>query len=218
MHVPRIPNTPEGYGAFVRSFLLSKSERSRQGHRDIQESKVGSDAIGVSNLEDDHSAPTVKLATVAHRCPTILICGHNSRDTRCGILGPLLRAGFNSYIRGGTRLPAGGDRPTGFLFNGLELVNPFRASRVALTSHIGGHAFAGNVIIYLPKKFQMIDGKDNPLAGKGIWYGRVEPRHVWGIMESTQRGIVIEELLRGIYEPIVFGGRIHLPGSIGGQS
>ena len=36
------------------------------------------------------------------------------------------------------------------------------------------------------------------LSGTGIWYGRVEPRHVQGILDATvMRGMVIEELFRG---------------------
>ncbi len=42
-----------------------------------------------------------------------------------------------------------------FKSSGLEGVK----SRVALTSHIGGHAFAGNVIIYLPKTLKMAIGE-----------------------------------------------------------
>ena len=46
----------------------------------------------------------------------------------------------------------------------------------------------------------MGSGKKSPLAGKGVWYGRVEPRHVWGIVEETVKGgRVVEELLRGVH-------------------
>ena len=75
-----------------------------------------------------------------------------------------------------------------------------------LCSCIGGHAFAGNVVIYLPKNWKAEDGERiSPLAGKGIWYGRVEPRHVWGIMEETvKKGVIITELLRGVHDPKVW--------------
>lgn len=71
---------------------------------------------------------------------------------------------------------------------------------VALISHIGGHKFAGNVVIYFPKDWR---GRgESGLAGKGVWYGRVEPRHVWGIVEETVKGRrVVEELCRGIHTP-----------------
>lgn len=66
-------------------------------------------------------------------------------------------------------------------------------ARVGSISHIGGHKWAGNVIIYVPPSFAK-----NPLAGKGIWYGRVGPEHVEGIVEKTVLdGKVIKELFRG---------------------
>lgn len=83
----------------------------------------------------------------------------------------------------------------------LRMKNLLQGTGISLISHIGGHAFAGNVVIYIPKKWKLRDrGKRSPLAGKGIWYGRVEPKHVWGIVEETiQNGRVIEELLRGVH-------------------
>jgi (2Fe-2S) ferredoxin len=68
-------------------------------------------------------------------------------------------------------------------------------ARVGQISHIGGHKFAGNVIVYIPKSHRW---KTHPLAGKGIWYGRVEPWHVEGIIEQTiKQGVIIKELFRG---------------------
>ncbi|UNI18661.1 Altered inheritance of mitochondria protein 32 [Purpureocillium takamizusanense] len=74
-----------------------------------------------------------------------------------------------------------------------------KTARVALISHIGGHKFAGNVIIYVPPGQRLDDGKTaHPLAGHGIWYGRVEPRHVEGLVrETVLRGTVVEDMFRG---------------------
>lgn len=74
-----------------------------------------------------------------------------------------------------------------------------------MISHIGGHAFAGNVIVYVPPGYCLEDsvgggdcGRISPLAGMGIWYGRVEPKHVQGIVEETVRkGQILGELWRG---------------------
>jgi len=73
-------------------------------------------------------------------------------------------------------------------------IDTYRAKvRIASISHIGGHKFAGNVIIYIPPAFT-----ENALKGVGIWYGRVEPRHVEGIISATVLGgKVIKELFRG---------------------
>lgn len=52
---------------------------------------------------------------------------------------------------------------------------------------------AGNVIIYIPPSFT-----SNALHGRGIWYGRVEPGHVEGIVAKTiLEGNVIKDLFRG---------------------
>ena len=79
---------------------------------------------------------------------------------------------------------------------------------IGMISHVGGHKWAGNVIVYLPANWRISNsrssvgddglGKLSPLAGTGIWYGRVEPRHVEGIIEETLlKGAVIQDLFRG---------------------
>lgn len=93
--------------------------------------------------------------------------------------------------------------------------DPARLVRVPINigtiSHIGGHKWAGNVIVYIPPNATVTAQQaqqaqphphphphPHPLAGKGIWYGRVEPRHVQGIVEETVlRGNVIGDLFRG---------------------
>jgi (2Fe-2S) ferredoxin len=70
-------------------------------------------------------------------------------------------------------------------------------------SHIGGHKWAGNVIIYLPPGYTN-GSEDSVLAGRGIWYGRVEPRHVEGIIKETILGDkVIKDLFRGATDQVV---------------
>ncbi|KAL8630439.1 hypothetical protein Q9189_003860 [Teloschistes chrysophthalmus] len=113
---------------------------------------------------------------------TILICSHNTRDRRCGVIGPLLYQSFIKYA-------------------------DLKTTDVGMVSHVGGHAFAGNVIIYIPPGHKVPpsetgekdhDTELSPLAGSGVWYGRVEPKHVQGILEETvQKGKIIGELWRG---------------------
>jgi len=145
-----------------------------------------------------HSNPNKGEYTVRELTnPTILICGHASRDSRCGVMGPVLRDEFVRQLKiaglaAKTSDVAAEDQ-------GISSVN------VGLTSHIGGHKWAGNVIIYFPWNWQLRDWSDTressaetSLAGRGIWYGRVEPKHVQGIVEETLlRGKVIEDLFRG---------------------
>ena len=132
----------------------------------------------------------------------ILICGHGGRDQRCGVMGPLLgREFFRLLFHRGvdTSGSAGKTFPSEYSDDGIV------RARVAMVSHIGGHAFAGNVIIYVPPSFT-VKGRKSALAGKGIWYGRVEPKHVEGIIEETIfKGRVIADLFRGGIEQ---GGNI----------
>ena len=102
--------------------------------------------------------------------PVVLICGHGGRDQRCGILGPLLQSRFREVFRE----------------KNID-------ADVAVISHIGGHKYAGNVIVYLPPGMQ-----GNKWAGAGLWYGRVGPGNVEGLVEQTVvRGEIVFELLRG---------------------
>ncbi|KAL5527424.1 hypothetical protein ACEPAG_6215 [Sanghuangporus baumii] len=60
-----------------------------------------------------------------------------------------------------------------------------RKALILKNSHIGGHKFAGNVIIYFPQ-------------GSSVWYGRVTPHEVHAIVQHTiLGGKVLPQLLRG---------------------
>ncbi|KAL2196350.1 Sucrase/ferredoxin-like-domain-containing protein [Corynascus similis CBS 632.67] len=133
----------------------------------------------------------------------VLICGHGGRDRRCGIYGPLLRGEFEKrlpeqgveVLRGPVDVEAEVEGQAVVEGQGSGRAH---AARVGLISHIGGHKYAGNVIVYLPPTLKTEDGQTHPLAGHGIWYGRVEPAHVEGIVSETiLKGRVIEELFRG---------------------
>lgn len=138
----------------------------------------------------------------------VLICGHGGRDARCGLMGPVLRAEFEEKLGGvgfdvlqgpvqvelgeAGRIEGGG----GAAENEAKMT-----ARVGLISHIGGHKFAGNIIIYVPPGL-MLNGKKHPLAGHGIWYGRVEPKHVEGIVKETVlEGNIIADKFRGGIDP-----------------
>lgn len=132
----------------------------------------------------------------------VLVCGHGGRDQRCGIFGPLLQKEFESKLPdAGVQVLTG---PVDVEAPGEQAALPGEATgrahgaRVGKISHIGGHKFAGNVIIYLPPGLRTSNGDKHPLAGHGIWYGRVEPKHVEGIIaETVLKGTVISELFRG---------------------
>lgn len=136
----------------------------------------------------------------------VLMCGHAGRDGRCGVMGPVLKTEFEAAlpragleVLDGPVVVADGSEDVSALEGGNTAAGTAaRMARVGLISHIGGHKFAGNVIVYLPPLLKTVEGGIHPLAGHGIWYGRVEPRHVQGIVDETiLNGNVIEDLFRG---------------------
>ncbi|KAF2002440.1 hypothetical protein P154DRAFT_553064 [Amniculicola lignicola CBS 123094] len=154
---------------FATAFLKSRTLHS--AHNGL--SRKQKDALLRDESVASQLPPTEDIKEV-----TILICGHGSRDDRCGIIGPILQSTFQS-----------------------QLDNLGIPANVATISHIGGHKFAGNVILYVPPNFRvgcLQKGEENALSGMGIWYGRVLPEHVEGIVQETiVKGRVIGELLRG---------------------
>ncbi|XXH00575.1 hypothetical protein Hte_006923 [Hypoxylon texense] len=134
----------------------------------------------------------------------VLICGHGQRDKRCGIYGPILQAEFERQLpRAGIDVlqgPALDESVTAPRLSGTTTgaEEAPRTARVAQISHIGGHKFAGNVIIYLPPTMMNNAGNPHPLAGHGIWYGRIDPKHVEGVIKETIiNGNVIADHFRG---------------------
>ncbi|ORX92139.1 hypothetical protein K493DRAFT_263779 [Basidiobolus meristosporus CBS 931.73] len=91
----------------------------------------------------------------------ILVCSHKRRDKRCGVTAPILVEEFLRVVKE----------------KGIE-----EKVEILMVSHIGGHKFAGNVIIY-------------PV---GVWYGRVKSCHAQAIVEKTLLDEhIIQELYRG---------------------
>ena len=189
-YLATVPHIPPGAEALIRGFLLGPNQAGRAAD--------AKDAGFSEFTQYCLHGLTREVSDVI-----VLICGHGGRDQRCGVMGPLLGAEFSRLLADRGVDTSGGD---GKGFPPVEDIDDSVVrARVGLISHIGGHAFAGNVIIYVPPSFK-VDGKRSPLAGKGIWYGRVEPKHVEGIIEETIfRGNVIADLFRGGIEQ---GGNI----------
>lgn len=106
-------------------------------------------------------------------------------------MGPILASEFTSKLK---KTPNAHSETTGGSSSDEDAA---ATAEISLISHIGGHKFAGNVIIYIPPS-TVPAFSQHPLAGKGVWYGRVEPRHVEGIVKETLgKGVIIKELFRG---------------------
>lgn len=98
----------------------------------------------------------------------VFVCSHGSRDRRCGVCGPPLVARFKEEIESHG-------------LHGKVSVSP--------CSHVGGHMYAGNVIIFGSK----IDGDVT-----GHWYGYVTPDDVPLLLEQhIGKGEIIDLLWRG---------------------
>ena len=195
-YVPFLPRVSfDSVQALVKGYLLPKKLHPAHDnlspiHRDrlLRSESQGSFLYGVQDVED----------------VLVLICGHGGRDGRCGVMGPVLREEFERQLPGqGYQVLKGPvesspNRDQLLLEDGKREQAGKGIARVGLISHIGGHKFAGNVILYFPPELKGKDGKRHALAGCGIWYGRVEPRHVDGILKETLgNGRVVEELFRG---------------------
>lgn len=176
-YVPDIQLNDDSLARFVRAFLLPKTLHASYDRLPESTKRAMTRVPQLAN-----SFPSA--ITVQHS-PTILICSHGGRDQRCGIMGPLLQAEFKRVMRN-RGYDAGDD-------NGTDpVVDRPGHCNIGVISHIGGHKYAGNVIVYIPPTAV------HSLAGAGIWYGRVEPKHVDGIVEETiVKGRVIKDHFRG---------------------
>lgn len=94
--------------------------------------------------------------------PLVMVCGHAARDARCGTIAPLLVEELTAVAK----------------LQGLDF-------DVGYITHVGGHIYAGNLIIF--KRGQL-----------PTWYGRVDPHHIQGIIQESVLGNnIIDELYRG---------------------
>ncbi|QSZ35817.1 hypothetical protein DSL72_006939 [Monilinia vaccinii-corymbosi] len=193
-YIPFLPRVSfDSVQALVKGFLLpTKLHPAHDGLSPIHKDRL------LQSKEQADLLPAVKDV----KGILVLICGHRGRDVRCGITGPILQAEFERIlpVKGVQVLKSAvevGDD------NSIELLEGpnephVKTARVGLISHIGGHKFAGNVILYIPPHMKTRDGEAHPLAGCGVWYGRVEPKHIEGIVQTTiLEGKVIEEMFRG---------------------
>ncbi|BGP52473.1 hypothetical protein JCM8202_000119 [Rhodotorula sphaerocarpa] len=133
----------------------------------------------------------------------ILLCSHRKRDKRCSIAAPLLISQFHHHLeKHGLHVDErGDDLAHGPPIEEWEGSEEDKEARMQETlrgiktdggsvglfkiSHIGGHRYAGNVILYFPN-------------GASVWFGRVTPADVGVIVDRTiMQGKIIPELLRG---------------------
>ncbi|PRQ54038.1 putative thioredoxin-like ferredoxin [Rosa chinensis] len=133
-------------------------------YRGLKESDVDSFVDDVIVNDKAWASGAREVLTGSH----VFVCAHGSRDRRCGVCGPVLIDKFieEAELRG---------------LKDQVFVSP--------CSHIGGHKYAGNLIIYSP-------GADGKITGH--WYGYVAPDDVPELLdEHIGKGKIIERLWRG---------------------
>ncbi|KAL7090536.1 hypothetical protein ACP275_12G047000 [Erythranthe tilingii] len=98
----------------------------------------------------------------------VFVCCHNNRDRRCGVCGPILIEKFKEEI-GSKDLK--------------------KHVSVTACSHVGGHKYAGNVIIFSATPHGKIVGN---------WYGYVTPGDIHELLDKQiGRGEAIDRIWRG---------------------
>lgn len=183
-YVPSIPTDDSGVEAFIKGFVLPPTLHA--SHERLTRAQKN------TLLHEPEMRKQFPGARPVHEI-VVLICGHGGRDERCGKMGPVLQAEFEDKLER-QNVPVIKEAPPHDTVQPDYSIEEYQpAARIGQISHIGGHKWAGNVIVYIPPSF-----KTNPLAGCGIWYGRVEPQHVEGIVGKTLiDGKVIQSLFRG---------------------
>ncbi|KAI9788940.1 MAG: hypothetical protein M1835_002001 [Candelina submexicana] len=143
LHVHDIPLQPDRIETFVQAFVLPQKLHPAHGCLEVEERNRLLRKPELQSLFYNKRDVDEVL---------ILICGHGGRDERCGVMGPLLQKEFEGALIN-----------QGFQF----WIGSKRTARVGLISHIGGHKYAGNAIIYIPRLF--VDQ-----SGQVVGYGMAE--------------------------------------------
>lgn len=91
------------------------------------------------SLQDIHRLTPLRSRPCPHAA-VILLCSQRTRDVRCGQSAPLLRREFERHLR-----------PLG-LYRELDDERPGGVG-IYFVSHVGGHKYAANVIVYRRRDF-----------------------------------------------------------------
>lgn len=126
----------------------------------------------------DHSLTRLPPSRPCPHDYVILLCSHRTRDSRCGISAPLIKRELERHLR-----------PLG-LYRDHDDVRPGGVG-IHFVSHLGGHKFSANVMVY------------RRVEGQMIWLARIRPEHCEGIVKQTVlKGKIVnpEERLRGGFD------------------
>ncbi|KAF5387799.1 hypothetical protein D9615_000185 [Tricholomella constricta] len=178
--------------------LVADVPRTREGARGLWENAVDP---GIERGGAILEKMPFKTWVLPYSC-VILLCSHKKRDNRCGIAAPKLEQAFVHSLQEngwaadthlechclmGTPLEDLQGTPEEtqqHIEKELRISAQEKRALILKTSHVGGHKYAGNCIIYTPQ-------------GSCVWYGRVSPHEVESIVVNTIiHGLVLPPLLR----------------------
>lgn len=128
--------------------IAAARARSSAAGASVAAAASSSESASSSSSGDSSNATDGVVFPLAHLPLSgtwFLICAHKLRDKRCGVSGPILASEI--------------DKAVSVSYPSSPSPHPVHTVKI---SHIGGHKFAGNVIVY----------------PGGVWYGRVLPCHV----------------------------------------
>ena len=153
--------------------------------------RASADRAALARALQTAAGPSATVADLAPALRYLFVCAHARRDDRCGAcLGGLLPA-----LRAAAAAP--GARPPGL--------------SVWATSHIGGHAHAGNAMyVDVPPRvrgaarltcaaFSCSSVADASDFGAGDWYGRLRPEDVPDLLAALADGALLLPHWRGRY-------------------
>lgn len=137
----------------------------------VEELSIGS---GGGVIENDRGS-TLQREKMPVNETNIFVCTHGKRDMRCGVCGPQVINDLSNTIN---------------QVNSSGVTTDAIRANIRGVTHVGGHKFAANVIIY------KVDEKTGKV--RGDWYGNVdEPGARLLVEEHIVKGNIVKELWRG---------------------
>lgn len=156
------------------AFFLGKVSGSHSRPRRLAFHDFEKGANNIGNLDVAESTDSISngsLSVFSEQKFTkdlILVCGHRNRDARCGLLAPHLVANLSAQKFA-------------------------TETDIVISSHVGGHKFAGNIIWYRNLGVSR-NGKNNV---DGLWFAKILPSLVPTLVSSINNGEIIQDLFRG---------------------
>jgi (2Fe-2S) ferredoxin len=161
--------TPETVAANVKPVLSAFAAAEKPTDQTIPE--LSKSLLSNIELPADSIAKVIASNELAY----VLLCSHRTRDKRCAITANILKKKFDSELQALDLYRDPSDDRAGGV-------------KVFCVSHVGGHKYAANVIIYTK-------------SGQAIWLARVRPDHVRKIIQHcVLKGEVFPELLRAAFK------------------